>query len=66
MKEIMKKVSVVSGVSLSMDDIQNNLDGMECVMDKGEFYPTVQDKMTVKVKGKIVDNKDVTISFEEE
>ena len=64
-KPIMKKVALVNGVLLDMEDIQNYLDGMECCMDNGEFYLNTSDKMTVKVKGKVVDNKDVTISFEE-
>lgn len=65
MKEIMKKVSVLKGVVLTLKDIHGFMEEIECYMDKGCFVISDSQKMTVKVKGKIVDNGDVTISFED-
>ena len=65
MKEIMKKVSVLKGVTLSAQDMHDSLEEIECYMDKGCFIIRGSNKMTVKVNGKIIESKNLTVSFED-
>jgi hypothetical protein len=66
MKKITKKISTIKGATLTARDIHSFLEEVECHFD--DDYWTIYDgqKMTVKVKGKIIDSEDLTISFEEE
>lgn len=66
MKAITKKVPKVTGVVLTMSDVHEFLDGIEYYDDNICWSVEPDAKMTVKVKGKIVNLKDVSISFEDD
>jgi hypothetical protein len=65
MKEIFKKVKTLKGAILTVEDVHGIMEEAECYFDNGIFMILDTHKVTVKVKGKAVENKDVTISFEE-
>lgn len=64
MKAIMKKVMQLTGVTLDIKDIQNYLEDVEIYLDAQVVVLHPDQKVTVKVKGKIVETSDVQISFE--
>ena len=66
MKAIMKKVAQLKGINLNTNDLLDSMDNMEFYIEQGCFVICNDNKLTVKVKGKVIDNKDVTFSFEEE